>query len=279
VKRPPFRLDRRTAPPRAVRRVALAHLDYALAGLERGDARAVHEARKTCKRLRALLRLLRPALGAAAYRLENRALRDAGRALAQNRDATVRVQTARALAAKNPALNPLTRQLHARPRPITGAALRDARRRLRAERERVALWILEDLSAGALLAGLLAGYGRARRAHRHARRRGSAAALHEWRKQVKYHGYQGELLAPLWLELGRRGKRIERLGEQLGWHHDLDVLAQSLEREDITTGEPLRRRAQGAIGKAQARATATALALGQTLFEEKPLVWLSAHTT
>lgn len=277
MKRPPFRLERRTAPPRAARHVALAQLDYALAGLGRADARAIHEARKACKRLRALLRLLRPALGA-AYRLENRAVRDTGRALAQHRDAAVLLQTARALAARDPALRPLARLLHARPRPVTVAALRDAQRRLRAERERVACWPIEDLSVGALLAGLLAGYDRAWRSHRRARRSGSARALHEWRKQVKYHSYQSELLAPLWPELRRRARRLDRLGDLLGHHHDLEVLAQTLGHGAAAAGEPLRQRAQRAIGRKQARTAATALALGRRLFDEKPLAWLSTHT-
>src|SRR3954471_12662774 len=49
----------------------------------------VHEVRKSLKRLRALLRLLRHALGPDEYRRENRALRDTARPLGEVRDAKV----------------------------------------------------------------------------------------------------------------------------------------------------------------------------------------------
>lgn len=277
MKRPAFRLDRRLAPPRAVRRVALAQLDFAAAGLSRGGARAVHEARKTCKRLRALLRLLRPQLGA-AYRVENALLRDAGRALSQHRDAAVRAQTARALATRDRVLRPLARLLRAASPRGDAGALTEARRLLAAQRARVVPWPVEGASLGSLMAGLLHGYRGARASYRRARRAPTAAALHEWRKQVKYHGYQGELLATLWPALARRARDLDRLGEQLGWHHDLELLAQTLRGDDAALrNSALVPRARHAIAAAQARAAQRSLALGARLFADKPLAWLGAR--
>ena len=54
---------------------------------------AVHEARKCCKKLRALLRLVRPAISARTYRGENTAFRDAARPLTAVRDAKVLIET------------------------------------------------------------------------------------------------------------------------------------------------------------------------------------------
>src|SRR4051794_31867359 len=53
----------------------------------------VHDARKRLKKARALLRLLREALGPRIYRRENACLRDAGRPLTEVRDAKVLVDT------------------------------------------------------------------------------------------------------------------------------------------------------------------------------------------
>src|SRR5689334_17059489 len=73
-----------------VRRIALEELDEAVSQLggARGAGRdeAVHEARKSVKKVRALLRLVQPELGD-TYRGESRVLRDAGRTLSAFRDA------------------------------------------------------------------------------------------------------------------------------------------------------------------------------------------------
>ena len=109
--------------------MALGQLDLAIELLSTArnggpDEDAVHETRKALKRLRALVRLLEPELGAQAFARENAALRDAGRRLAGARDAEVMVGTLDALIAAPPA------QAGAPPR--RAAAARAARRRARA---------------------------------------------------------------------------------------------------------------------------------------------------
>src|SRR5690349_17569591 len=71
----------------------------------------VHEVRKSLKRLRALLRLLRHSLGRDEYRRENLALRDAARPLAVVRDAKVFVGTIQGLARGRSPTGTLARQL------------------------------------------------------------------------------------------------------------------------------------------------------------------------
>src|SRR5438270_1950612 len=78
-------------PAEGLRRVALGQLDLALELLEGeidrdGAARAVHETRKTLKRLRALMRMLRDELPTGEFVAGNAALRDMGRRLAGARD-------------------------------------------------------------------------------------------------------------------------------------------------------------------------------------------------
>src|SRR5688572_11566437 len=79
-----------------LRRIATEEIDSALNHLRRyskGRDVAIHEARKSGKKLRALLRLSRFALGDVVYRYENAAIRDASRLIAIARDSDVLVET------------------------------------------------------------------------------------------------------------------------------------------------------------------------------------------
>ena len=83
----------------AVRRIACAELDAALAAIraaERPPGRVVHEVRRRCKALRGLIRLVRPAFP--SFAAENAALRDIARQLAGVRDGAVLADTLARLA-------------------------------------------------------------------------------------------------------------------------------------------------------------------------------------
>ncbi|MEO1277433.1 MAG: CHAD domain-containing protein, partial [Planctomycetota bacterium] len=74
---------------REFRRIATERAESAIRAIQRSEATgvapAVHEARRRCKQIRALLRLVRPSFG--KYEAENAAVRDAARSLADLRDA------------------------------------------------------------------------------------------------------------------------------------------------------------------------------------------------
>ena len=82
---------------REVRRVAREELEGTLKELltvnDQARSTAVHEARKHLKKVRALIRLLRPATGKAFYKDENAAMRKAAQRMSSIRDSHVRVQT------------------------------------------------------------------------------------------------------------------------------------------------------------------------------------------
>ncbi len=83
-------------PPAGLRRVMIEQVDRCLALLEQGEAdwdTAVHEIRKSCKRVRGVLRLLRGSIGEEIYRMENAVFRDAARPLSPLRDTTVMLET------------------------------------------------------------------------------------------------------------------------------------------------------------------------------------------
>ena len=76
-----------------VRKIATDLIDKAIDATKQRQSpeRTVHELRKTCKRLRGLIRLVRPVF--ADYHTENAAFRDAGRKLSYLRDTAVLIQT------------------------------------------------------------------------------------------------------------------------------------------------------------------------------------------
>ena len=61
----------------------------------------MHEARKHLKKVRALIRLLRPVTGESFYKLENAAMRKAAERMSSIRDSHVRVQTIEKLIVKS----------------------------------------------------------------------------------------------------------------------------------------------------------------------------------
>ena len=209
-------------PPAAgLRRVVLGQLDLAIELLEgplrEGGAQTVHETRKSIKRLRALMRLLRPALGSKRFTRENSALRECGRRLSGARDAEVMVATLDAILERHPGLtrsagasasvSSLRGELLAEREwgpggPPAGARtqaeqLRAVAGELRAIRARVLEWELPERPADpAALStpGLERIYRTGRRRRRRALWRRDLASMHEWRKSAKDLRYAAEAL-------------------------------------------------------------------------------------
>jgi CHAD domain-containing protein len=276
-----YRLSIADDVPSSVRACAREQLEGAIAQLEQpaGDpADAVHEARKQLKKTRALLRLARPALGANAYRSENAALRDAGLALSDLRDADVLLETVDKLAAHAAGRLPAATFAQLREalererggdavdRAAVGATLREAL-------ARVEEWPLDGADWDALVAGAARAYARGRQGFAAARRDPSVVRLHEWRKRVKDLWYHERLLSPAWpLVIAAHGEQAHLLSEQLGDDHDLALL-----HERLTAGLTLPPEA-GAdlpallalVEERRAELRAAATALGRRLYAESP---------
>lgn len=234
----PYRLSFADDVPSGVRRCAREQLADAVERLEGGEqdpVTAVHETRKDLKKTRALVRLVRPALGRRAYRAENDALREIGLALSGARDADVRVATAQALAehaaGRLPAdvFDALGTALAGEVERGDGAAFDDAIALLGAAELRVEAWPLDDAGWDAVLAGVTRAYARGRDAFATARATPEPELLHAWRKRAKDLWYHQRLLAPAWPEvLGAQAEAAHALSELLGDDHDLAVLAERL---------------------------------------------------
>ena len=259
------------------RAIALSQIDAALAAGQPAEPQrrtALLEARRRTKKLRGLLRLVRP--GFAAFETENATLRDAAASLSVPRDREVLGQTLVALnlTHPDPALARIVAHFPAAAAPETSATplLGDFYATLRAARERIAHWDLAQDDAEILFSGLRATYRSCRRRLRRADRVRTDYELHEWRKALKTHAFQLNLLRQAAPEiLAARYQLVDRLGDMLGQHHDLINLRAVLQREperfgDVTDLDQLAQIVAVRLGELEG----AAIALGRQVLEEKP---------
>lgn len=280
-----FTLDPTKPIPKAVRKTAekqLKKITEALSGQAGLDPEeATHDARKRTKKLRALLRLVRPELGNEVYRRENRALRDAARQLSAVRDAWVLVEALdELLTPGNDALTehsvaPLRASLVQEHRDLqAGQGENDTLGRAASEYERVlarvSRWKLPNHGWDSLDDGLETVVRDGRQLMAKACSGGQAEDFHEWRKQVKYLRHQFELVRPAWPDvLEAMAGTASEIGDLLGTDHDLAVLRERVLDEAALSVET-RRALLERIDKRRDECQREAIALGRRLYAEKP---------
>lgn len=229
-----FKLNESLA--RGVRRIALDQLDLAEQRLKDSSdpATSVHEVRKSLKRTRALLRLVRPGLGENVYRRENGELRDIARLLSAARDADVMRETvarieARLSANRKACVGPVRELLNGSGSHGGSHAaskdLRKAKASIAAARKRLGRVKVKGDGFEPIVQGLEASYRFGRRALSRAERDMEGEALHELRKAVQHHWRQMLLLTRVWPEICRaRAATARDIAQLLGEEHDYTVL-------------------------------------------------------
>lgn len=218
-----------------------------LAGSEvRAAPSSIHDLRVGLKRVRAWVRLMRPALRAAGAdpREIDRRLGDIGRLLSPSRDARVLCKTLRRIQAR-------TGGKHRRRIETWRAELASRQEaaipwdRVRAELALSAhLLHRVDWSVvgpEALLGRLAATYRRTRRLRERVLRDRNAGdeAFHDLRKSVKRLAYQVEYLDQLFELRHPRGAGFARAGQRLGEVNDLLILRQWLRAKGLKPGSRL----------------------------------------
>ena len=199
----------------------------------------IHAARKSVKKLRGLIRLIRPNF--AAYDTENAALRKAGLTVASLRNATVMLtvfdMTATAAGLDASALkdlrDPFAQRLTlAEDPPSLQASTQAFTAAMHQAQARAAKWKIKRRGFAALDDGLELTFTAAQKALRtvlHAPDNPAPDLIHLWRKRVKDHWYQCRLLTPIWPEMmAPRTATADTLGILLGDHHDLSELIRLL---------------------------------------------------
>jgi CHAD domain-containing protein len=285
-KRRRYRLQTGETPVEGIGRIARGQLDHTIGLLESppngdGGSEAIHEARKSLKRLRALLHIGRPLLGDQTYRHENLILRDAGRELSDTRDAQVLLETLDALRERFAA--ELPNGAWSRLRESLASAADDAAAAgpdaaagvlgpLSDTRVRIATWELPRKGGPDSLAkGFERVYRRGRRALRKAESEQSAENLHELRKRAKDLWHGAQLLRSVCPKrMKKLASKSHHVSDLLGDDHDLSVLREYGQAHPELLEPSERELLVKLIGARQEELRREALKRAERLYRRKP---------
>jgi CHAD domain-containing protein len=219
----------------AVRRLARKQLDRIRASLEDADRHPekLHDVRVRLKKLRSLLRLVRPELGR-SQRKTTKSLRSMSHELAALRESHVVEQTAKSIAAscqprtraavRSALRSAVRRWRETHSKTIRALPLSKADRDLQEAARELGRFTLERKGSRVVLDGLRTTYQRGRKSFGEARHKQSAASLHEFRKRGKDLQYQLRLVRGAAPEMiGAQVALTKRMTDLLGTVHDLAV--------------------------------------------------------
>lgn len=197
----------------------------------------VHEARKSCKKVRAALRIVRDEIGNNLFEQENIRYRDIARKLALVRDSWVKIEVLDRLTSEMtktlPELNIEAFRNH---------LIQDYDGAVHSEKEdkhlvpmiqesiHTSIEVLENLPIqqggfSSMRSGIHRTYTRGRKGLVNSTLVPTPENFHEWRKRVKYLWHQVEILFNIHPnEMAELAQKLHSLSDYLGDHHDLVVL-------------------------------------------------------
>jgi len=286
-----------------LRRLSLDQFDLALMGL-RGQSVsrdvAIHEMRKASKRIRALLRMVRPVIGDRVFKAENAALRDAARMVSGVRDGAVLVDAVGRMRGRyGHLLAPgvfldLEDRLRRRHQRMLARVLDNDEvlhhvvGELHRARSRYAAWPIEtedprfavgrsnrraiSNTFSSIGPGIAATYRDGQKQMRSAIAAPSTERLHEWRKHVKYLRHQVEIVSPVWPEvMGGLATSLSHLGDVLGDDHDQSELVRLVASLPDLMPDPDERNLLVALSQQRRRELqGAALVMGKRIYAEGP---------
>lgn len=246
------------------------------------QGRAVHEARKTMKRLRALLRLIRPALDKRTFRDNEQRLKEFGRMLSGTRDIQAmlecisKLEAAESEAAGQPVGIVLKEHLEILRQEAESHLHNNSRAALRKELRQIKKCFaglnIEGDGTDIILTSIKKDYGAAAKAFHHAYEVEEDEAFHDWRKLVQRHWRQLLLIEGGWPSMLRPHiNLVHELADHLGDEHDLYVLAERIRDAGKALGNQKQIKAYLALcRKRQDVLRMREKLLGERLFAEKP---------
>ena len=281
-----------------VKRVTLDELERAASGFFDGEdefAGAVHQSRKSMKRVRSLLRLVRGEITERVFEYEDRSIRDTGRLLSEVRssvattDAAVLIRDLYGELLAPSTFEELIGRLGHRRDLIELRALEDPHligrvvHNLEKAYNRYAAWSTDPDARTvyglgirneyvAVEPGLYSTYERGRREMVAAYKTRAAHEFHQWRKRAKYLRHQVEFLTPLWPEVVvGLAVTLDRLGELLGEEHDLAELLELLHsRPDMCPSPRERSLFAALVTQRRSELQVAAEILGRRIYAEAP---------
>ena len=199
---------------------------------------AIHESRKSVKKVRAVAALMEEA-GAKLPRKDRKRLKSAARSLSGLRDSAVIIEILELVRRRYPKQLPehtfgiLRRHLvDSRDQQVTRAigdgVMAESAAQLAKARKAARTWKSPSIDASDLVPIITASYRRSRKVMKRAQANRLSATLHTWRKELKTLWYQLRLIEPLAGGLSPLLANLKRLETDLGDDHNLVVLQATL---------------------------------------------------
>lgn len=280
-KRMSYRLELDERPGAAIRRIAAEQTELALAEIVDPDnpvASRVHELRKCCKRVRAVVRLARPALP--EFRSINTAYRDIARQVSSHRDARVMADLVSGIAASARFATTIGDDAVVRwfefraeiAEQSAAPALFDVQKRLADAAAQIEDWPLNDLRPETVIDSFVSTVSKFHAGKDAVRRERSVAALHEWRKRSKDYWYQLQVLSELLPVKARKSiDDFDTLCELIGTAHDRSILIDHLDGlPDFLRNTNGTERVSAIAMRAHRRMRTQALALADAALDSSP---------
>ena len=282
----PYRFRRHESVADGIRRIVREEVLKAVDAAEsdqRATAERVHDVRTSCKKIRGVLRIARPALKD-CYQRENVWFRDAARSLSEFRDATVVLDLfddlARDLTGDRSAVADMRSHIESQVKPADTSdvvnRLQSVSGSFRGRLVEIDDWQIKESGFTSLGRGWEDVYRRGRQAMRQALHSSNAddardaVDWHEWRKQAKYHWYQVRLFRNVWKPVMQaRRSELNRLTDLLGCDHDLTVLAATVSALDEAPADAVASLLPR-IDDRRRQLRSAARPLGQRLYAESP---------
>lgn len=236
------------------------------AGVHDADQEHIHRVRTAIKKLRALLRLVRPGLPGNRYRRERDTLRILAQMLAPLRDAEVMTRQLRKLRRQlSPRDFSALQRIFVKEQHHRTALLKPAKMtasiKCRPILDEIGNWPLKEFKSRNLYRGLQRAAKKLTAASRQARQSATGENLHEWRKRAKDLAFQLKLIrkrSPK--SVARRAARLAELARLLGNDHDLAVF-----REKISGAPLLAKRIGSLLERRRAKLQRAAFKLDRSL--------------
>lgn len=202
----------------------------------------IHEVRKSLKKIRGMLRLVRDHID--FYKEANAFFRDEGRRISDLRDATSVIETLDDLYDRySDQLYQKTfdgyrdhlvlrRKKMATENPEVSGVLKSIGDRLQKKYAEIDSWKMTIETFAELAPGIERVYKRGRKGYERALETQSPDDFHDWRKRIKYLRYQLEVLNRIWPNfLETWEDELHELSDRIGHDRDLFMLSELVHRE------------------------------------------------
>jgi len=232
-----------------IHRILLDQFHYIIMESEKGQEevhKSIHETRKSMKRIRAVLRLIRDEIGYSSYYRENTFYRDLSRELSEIRNFEVLSGSIKNLQEDLSNTIPadifalLEEELGRQRNMVMGGQaglsqlLKEIAGKIEIARDRIYDFPIRHNDFRAFEGGLFRMYSQGKRYLRDAKKNPSPTQLHDLRKRLKYFWYQVEILQPIFPgPMKAYASTLETVAENLGVYHDLQVLQKFLGESSI----------------------------------------------